>query len=47
MTEAQQAAFLEALKDEEPLAAAFLHIAFLTGVRRNALLALRWEDLNF
>ena len=47
MTEAQQAAFLEALKDEGPLAAAFLHIAFLTGVRRNALLALRWDDLNF
>ncbi len=47
MTDEQQAAFLEALKEEEPLAAAFLHIAFLTGVRRKALLALRWDDLNF
>ena len=47
MTDEQQVAFLAALKDEEPLAAAFLHIAFLTGVRRNALLALRWSDINF
>lgn len=47
MTKEQQNAFLEALKDEEPLAAAFLHIALLTGIRRNALLALRWDDLNF
>ena len=48
MTADQMQAYLEAL-DEEPdqHAAAFLRLALATGMRKGALLALRWDDIDF
>lgn len=48
MTPDQMQAYLEAL-DEEPdqQAAAFLRLALATGMRKNALLSLRWDDVDF
>ena len=48
MTPDQMRAYLEAL-DEEPdqHAAAFLRLALATGMRKSALLGLRWDDVDF
>ena len=48
MSPAQMKAYLEAL-DEEPdkNAAAFLRIALATGMRKNAIMQLRWDDIDF
>lgn len=48
MTAAQLHAYFKAI-DEEPDqdAASFLRIALLTGMRRGALMALKWDDINF
>jgi integrase len=48
MTADQMQAYLEAL-DAEPNkdAAAFLRLALATGMRKGALLALRWDDIDF
>jgi len=48
MTADQMQAYLEAL-DAEPnkAAAAFLRLALATGMRKGALLALRWDDVDF
>ena len=48
MTPEQMQAYLKAL-DEEPdqHAAAFLRLALATGMRKGALLALRWDDIDF
>lgn len=48
MTAGQLAAYWQAL-DEEPDqdAAAFLRMELLTGIRRGAMMALRWEDVDF
>jgi integrase len=48
LTRDQMFAYLEAL-DAEPdqNAAAFLRLALTTGMRKGALMALRWEDVDF
>lgn len=48
MTVAQLHAYFKAI-DEEPDqdAASFLRIALLTGMRRGALMALKWDDIDF
>jgi integrase len=48
MSPDQMQAYLKAL-DEEPdqHAAAFLRLALATGMRKNALLSLRWDDIDF
>lgn len=48
MTAEQLAAYFHAL-DEEPDqdAAAYLRLALLTGMRKSALLALQWDDVDF
>ncbi len=48
MTPEQMQAYLEAL-DAEPdqHAAAFLRLALATGMRKSALLGLRWDDIDF
>lgn len=48
MTPTQLTAYLRAL-DEEPdqHAAAFLRLALATGMRKGAIMALRWDDLDF
>jgi integrase len=48
MTREQMAAYLKAL-DEEPdqTAAGFLRLALLTGMRKGALMALQWQDIDF
>lgn len=48
MTAEQLKAYFHAI-DEEPDqdAAAFLRLALLTGMRRGALMALRWDDIDF
>lgn len=48
MTAAQLHAYFKAI-DEEPDqdAASFLRIALLTGMRRGALMALKWDDIDF
>ncbi|SBW10979.1 Site-specific recombinase XerD [uncultured delta proteobacterium] len=48
MTARQMRAYLQAL-DEEPdqNAAAFLRLALATGMRKSALLGLRWDDIDF
>ena len=48
MTAEQMKAYLQAL-DEEPdqNAAAFLRLALATGMRKSALLGLRWNDVDF
>jgi integrase len=48
MSPEQMQAYLKAL-DEEPdqHAAAFLRLALATGMRKNALLSLRWDDIDF
>ena len=48
MTQEQVVAFVKAL-DEEPdqNAAAFMRLALVTGMRRGALMALRWDDVDF
>jgi integrase len=48
MTREQMAAYLQAL-DEEPdqNAAGFLRMALFTGMRRGALMALQWQDIDF
>ena len=47
MTAAQLAAYLKAL-DEEPdqVAASVLRLALATGMRKSAILALRWNDID-
>ena len=48
MTPEQMEAYLKAL-DEEPdkTAAAFLRMALVTGMRKGALMSLRWDDIDF
>lgn len=48
MTAEQMQAFLKAL-DEEPdqNAASLMRLALATGMRKNALLSLRWDDIDF
>lgn len=48
MTAEQTVAYFKAI-DEEPDqdAAAFLRLALFTGMRKGALMALKWEDINF
>ena len=48
MTPEQMRAYLKAL-DEEPdkTAAAFLRMALTTGMRKGALMGLRWDDIDF
>ena len=46
-SDAQLAAYLKALEeDADRLGAAFLKLALFTGIRRGALLALRWSDID-
>jgi integrase len=48
MTTDQMQAYLKALDEEEnQQAAAFLRLALATGMRKGALLALRWDDIDF
>lgn len=48
MTADQMKAYLEALDaEEDQQAAAFLRLALATGMRKGALLALRWDDIDF
>ena len=48
MTAAQMKAYLEALDEEEDQnAAAFMRLALATGMRKSALLGLRWQDIDF
>ena len=48
MTTDQMKAYLEALDaEEDQQAAAFLRLALATGMRKGALLALRWDDIDF
>ena len=48
MTAVQMQAYLEALDAENnQQAAAFLRLALATGMRKGALLALRWDDIDF
>jgi integrase len=48
MTAAQMKAYLEALDEEEDQnAAAFMRLALATGMRKSALLGLRWQDVDF
>lgn len=48
LTKEQMVAFLKAL-DEEPdqNAAAFIRLALTTGMRRGAIMALQWSDIDF
>lgn len=47
-SDTQLAAYLHALDaDHDRLGTAFLKLALLTGIRRGALLALRWTDIDF
>lgn len=48
LTDEQMAAYLQAL-DEEPdqNAAGFIRLALSTGMRKNAIMALRWDDIDF
>lgn len=46
-SDVQLAAYLKALEDDaDRLGAAFLKLALFTGIRRGALLALRWSDID-
>lgn len=48
MTKAQLAAYLKALDEEaDQDAAALLRLDLVTGIRKSALFALRWNDLDF
>lgn len=48
LTDAQLSALLQALDAEEDQdAAALIRLALVTGMRKGALLALRWEDCDF
>ena len=48
MTSEQMSAYWKALdEDQDKDVAAILKIALLTGIRRNALLSLEWNDINF
>ena len=48
MTDVQLGAYMAALDAmQDRLAAAYLRVALLTGVRKNALLRLRWADVDF
>ena len=48
MTAAQMKAYLEALDEEEDQnAAAFMRLALATGMRKSALLGLRWQYIDF
>jgi integrase len=48
MTAQQMKAYLEALDEEEDQnAAAFMRLALATGMRKSALLGLRWDDIDF
>lgn len=48
MTAQQMKAYLEALDEEEDQnAAAFMRLALATGMRKSALLGLRWGDIDF
>lgn len=48
MTEEQLRAYFKALDDEpDQDAASFLRLALLTGMRRGALMALKWDDIDF
>ncbi|CAK7044447.1 MAG: Tyrosine recombinase XerC [Desulfovibrio sp.] len=48
MTAQQMKAYLEALDEEEDQnAAAFMRLALATGMRKSALLGLRWQDVDF
>ena len=48
MTADQMKAYLKALNEEpDQHAAAFLRLALATGMRKSALLALRWDDIDF
>lgn len=47
MTSAQLAAYLAALDDEpDQVAASVLRLALATGMRKSAILALRWDDID-
>lgn len=48
LTDEQLAAYLKAIDDEpDQNAAGFLRLALVTGMRKGALLALRWTDCDF
>lgn len=48
MSDEQLAAYMRALAEEpDQDAAAFLRLALVTGMRRGALLGLRWDDIDF
>lgn len=48
MTQEQLHSYLAAIaKEPDPNAAAFLLLALATGVRKGALMALRWDDVDF
>lgn len=48
LTQSQLKRYLEALdREEDQRAAAFLRLALATGMRKGALLALRWGDIDF
>lgn len=48
MTAEQRAAYLHALDEEEDkIGAAYLRLVLLTGMRKTAMLALQWDDVDF
>lgn len=48
MTDEQRAAYLHALDEEEDqVGAAYLRLVLLTGMRKTAMLALQWDDVDF